>query len=79
MTRTRPLPRPFISRSNKYRDNIEDSISINTYPATLDGPNGHEPAVAIRTGSRTRIILTPEGAIKLANQIADLIERMEAA
>lgn len=79
MTAPRAIPRVFISRRASYPDNLADSANVNAYPAALDGPNGHEPAVAVRTGSRVRLILTPGAAISLANDIADLLERMDAA
>lgn len=70
--------RPFISRPHNYEANLEDSRTGNVRPALLDNPDGGlEPAVAIFASGRLKLILTPAGALNLANQIADTIEELE--
>lgn len=73
------MNRPFISKPDSYAVNVQDGIDINAFAALLTAPEGREPAVVVRSGSRIRFIIPAIDAIRLANEIADAVEAAEAA
>ncbi|GAA3681931.1 hypothetical protein GCM10023081_20030 [Arthrobacter ginkgonis] len=64
----------FISRNEFYLKNLKDAHSLTCEPATLEGNNGNEPAVAIFHGRQIRYVLPIPEALRIATAIADAIQ-----
>lgn len=63
----------FHSRDHHYWANTEDAKDTYAKPATMDTPQGLEPAVALFSGKFIRGIYPLDEALRIANQMADSI------
>lgn len=64
----------FISYEHRYPLNIRDGETLNVIPAELQGPNGLEIGVAIKSGSYLKYVLRGDHAIALCNAIIDTLD-----
>lgn len=70
----------FISRPQHYDHNHSESRRVSAAPAQLTTPNGTtEPGVLIRSAQYIKFVLPASEALRIANQIADAVEKAEAA
>ncbi len=66
--------RIFTSTSDHYEDNISRSNKIGAHPAwSWDTTSTRHPAVVLLRGTPVPLVLTPEDALRLANEIADAL------
>lgn len=70
----------FHSRPEHYQRNYEDGEKLRVGPASLGHSTGTTPGVALFVGRGFPIVvLTAEHAWKLADQLADVIDGLDAA
>ncbi|MCM3484076.1 hypothetical protein [Kocuria rosea] len=66
----------FITKPSFYERTMQDSEEIKAIPALLTAPDGTtENGTAVFTGRKLVMTLTEYGAWKLADQLADAIEK----
>lgn len=66
----------FITKPSFYERTMQDSEEIKAISALLTAPDGTtENGTAVFTGKKLMCTLTEDGAWKLANDIADAIEK----
>lgn len=63
----------FHSSQQHYWQNTEDAKDTYARPATMDTPEGVEPAVAVFSGKFIRGVYPLDEALRLATQMADSI------
>jgi hypothetical protein len=64
----------FTSWPHRYALNVRDGETTHVIQAEIQGPNGSEPGVAIRTGSYVKYVLRADHALALCNEIVDALE-----
>lgn len=65
--------RQFVAGPNRYEQNVEDGAEAVAITAVLISPSGErEPAIAITTNARPRLVIPTTDAIRIAHQIADV-------
>lgn len=65
----------FQSYAANYDRNISDGHKAQVHMATLAGPQGLEPGIAIRVGQYPRMVVPTSDALRIANDIADAATR----
>lgn len=65
----------FTSHSDRYAQNITDGHTLEARAAWLSPPSGgREPGIAIMTNNAPRTVVPISDALKLAHQLADIID-----
>lgn len=64
----------FTSWPHRYNLNIKDGETIKVLQAEIQGPNGSEPGIAIKSGSYVKYVLRADHALTLCNEIVDALE-----
>lgn len=67
--------RLFMSKTDRYDDDMRAADSLRACPVWLMNPNGEqEPGVGLFEGTRPRFMMPLTDALRVANQIADIIQ-----
>lgn len=62
----------FRAARHHYERNQRDSIALNARPAIVEAPHDKEEAgIVLSIGNRPICVLTPDAALRVAQQIAD--------
>lgn len=65
---------PFTSRSQYYEENVRDGESAKAIEARIATPDGgQQAAIAFLTRGRLRLVIPTRDALRIANQIADIL------
>lgn len=71
--------RTFRSGVDYWHRNHADGQSAHVVPAALEDPSGREvPGVAIFFDRKPRVVIPADGALRMAHQLADVLEQMNA-